>query len=139
MIVVGGEALVDLVIDRNGAVTATLGGGPFNAARAIGRLGSDVAFLGAVSEDRFGSLLHRRLRDDGVDDSLVDFTALPTPLASAELDGDGAATYHFYIAETAAPNLHPIAVPRGTGILHVGTLGLVLEPMATTLEAIVGG
>jgi hypothetical protein len=35
-IVVGGEALVDLVIDPDGAVTAKLGGGPFNAARTIG-------------------------------------------------------------------------------------------------------
>ena len=41
MIVVGGEALVDLVIDPDGRSTAKLGGGPFNAARTIGRLGSE--------------------------------------------------------------------------------------------------
>ena len=70
MIVVGGEALVDLVIEPEGAVTAKLGGGPFNAARAIARLGSAVAFLGALSSDRFGTLLHRQLLSDGVDDSL---------------------------------------------------------------------
>ena len=38
VIVVGGEALVDLVIDRSGSVVASLGGGPFNTARTIGRL-----------------------------------------------------------------------------------------------------
>ena len=138
MIVVGGEALVDLVIDPDGSVTAKLGGGPFNAARAIGRLGSDVAFLGAVSRDRFGTLLHNQLVADAVDDSLVQLTELPTTLASAELDEHGAATYHFYLAETAAPNLHLLPMPAGVNILHVGTLGMVLEPMATTLEAIVG-
>jgi fructokinase len=137
MIVVGGEALVDLVIDPDGAVTAKLGGGPFNAARAIGRLESDVAFLGALSRDRFGTLLHRQLLADEVDDSLVQFTELPTTLASAELDEHGAATYHFYLSETSAPNLHPLPLPAGVSILHVGTLGMVLEPMATTLEAIV--
>jgi fructokinase len=139
MIVVGGEALVDLVIDPDGSVTAKLGGGPFNAARAIGRLGSEVAFLGALSHDRFGMLLHAQLVRDDVDDSLVQFTELPTTLASAELDEHGAATYHFYLSETAAPNLHLLPIPPGASILHVGTLGMVLEPMATTLEAIVGG
>lgn len=138
MIVVGGEALVDLVIDPDGSVTAKLGGGPFNAARAIGRLGSDVAFLGALSRDRFGTLLHRQLLADAVDDSLVQFTDLPTTLASAELDDGGAASYHFYLSETAAPNLHLQALPAKVSILHVGTLGMVLEPMATTMEAIVG-
>ena len=138
MIVVGGEALVDLVIDPDGAVTAKLGGGPFNAARTIGRLGSDVAFLGSLSADRFGSLLHRQLLADGVDDGLVQFTELPTTLAAAELDEHGAATYRFYIAETAAPNLHPLPLTADVRILHVGTLGMVLEPMATALEALVG-
>jgi fructokinase len=138
MIVVGGEALVDLVIDPEGAVTAKLGGGPFNAARAIGRLESDVAFLGALSHDRFGTLLHRQLLADQVDDSLVQFTELPTTLASAELDEHGAATYHFYLSDTAAPNLHPLPLPAVVSILHVGTLGMVLEPMASTLEAVVG-
>lgn len=139
MIVVGGEALVDLVIDPHGAVVAKLGGGPFNTARAIGRLGSDVSFLGALSRDRFGSLLHSELVADGVDDVLVQFTDLPTTLASAELDGHGAASYHFYLAETAAPNLHVLPLPANVSILHIGTLGLVLEPMASTLEAVVDG
>jgi fructokinase len=144
MIIVGGEALVDLVIDPDGSVTAKLGGGPFNAARAIGRLGSDVAFLGALSRDRFGTLLHRQLLADAVSDSLVQFTDLPTTLASAELDERGAASYHFYLAETAAPNLHLPTLPAPTlpaevSILHIGTLGMVLEPMATTMETIVAG
>ena len=137
MIIVGGEALVDLVVDPQGAVAAKLGGGPFNTARTIGRLGSEVTFLGALSRDRFGTLLHDQLLADQVDDSLVQFTELPTTLASAELDERGAASYRFYISDTAAPNLHPLPWPGSVSILHVGTLGLVLEPMASTLEAIV--
>lgn len=139
MIVVGGEALVDLVIDTDGSVTAKLGGGPFNAARAIGRLGSDVAFLGSLSRDRFGALLCAQLVADNVDDSLVQFTELPTTLASAELDGRGAATYHFYFSDTAAPNLHLLPLPDDVTIVHIGTLGMVLQPMASTLEAVLAG
>jgi fructokinase len=70
---------------------------------------------------------------------LVQFTELPTTLASAELDESGAATYHFYFSDTAAPNLHPLPLPDDLRILHVGTLGMVLQPMASTLEAVVAG
>ena len=48
-------------------------------------------------------------------------------------------SYHFYLSETAAPNLHPLPLPDNVTILHVGTLGMVLQPMASTLEAVVGG
>ena len=139
MIVVGGEALVDLVIGPDGSVTAKMGGGPFNAARTVGRLGSEVAFLGSLSRDRFGALLCAQLLADNVSDSFVQFTELPTTLASAELDEHGAATYHFYFSETAAPNLHLLPLPGDVTVLHIGTLGIVLQPMASTLEAIVAG
>jgi fructokinase len=43
------------------------------------------------------------------------------------------------LSETAAPNLHPLPLPDGVTVLHVGTLGMVLQPMASTLEAIVAG
>ena len=84
-------------------------------------------------------MLRRQLLDDLVDDSLVQVTELPTTLAAAELDENGAANYHFYIAATSAPDLHPVQLPAAVRILHVGTLGLVLEPMASSLEAIVHG
>jgi fructokinase len=65
----------------------------------------------------------------------------PTTLALVELDEGGSATYRFYVDGTAAPGLTPddalAALPRGVGYLHVGTLGLVLEPVATALEAVV--
>jgi len=137
VIVVGGEALVDLVIDREGHVAAKLGGGPFNAARTAGRLGSPVAFLGALSHDRFGRLLLAQLEADGVDVSLVQFTELPTTLAAAELDDSGSATYRFYLADTSAPTAQLDALPGDTRLFHVGTLGMVLEPMASTMERLV--
>ena len=40
MIAVGGEALIDLLVDDGGEVTARPGGGPFNTARTLGRLGA---------------------------------------------------------------------------------------------------
>ena len=139
MIVVAGEALIDLILDLDGHVRAIPGGGPFNVARTIGRLGGDVAFLGCLSTDRFGGLLRAALEGDGVDLGFVATAEAPTTLAIAELDDRGAATYRFHLAETSAPGLELgdvlKAVRSHPTALHVGTLGLVVEPMAAALGA----
>lgn len=136
MISVLGEALIDLVITRAGEVDAELGGAPFNTARACGRLGTGVRFVGAVSDDRFGSMLAARLADDGVDTSALVRVDLPTTLAAAELDDSGAATYRFYIEGTSAPALDTIDPASVDGrAIFTGGLGLVLEPMADAIAA----
>ncbi len=141
MISVVGEALIDLVITPDGAVEAKLGGAPFNTARACGRLGADVRFVGAISVDRFGSLLGKQLAADRVDLAQVTHVDLPTTLAAAELDDSGAATYRFYIDGTSAPALDVLAGEALVAdILFTGGLALVLEPMASAVEvAIIGG
>jgi fructokinase len=141
VIVVGGEALVDLVVrGDDDALAGHLGGGPFNCARTLGRLEQPVAYLGRISSDRFGARLREQLRADGVRLDAVVATDDPTTLALAELDAGGGASYRFYVDGTSAPGLTPTdtrGVLEGAAILLVGTLGLVLEPMATTLEALV--
>lgn len=134
MIVVAGEALIDLVIDTDGAVLAKLGGGPYNVARTIGRLGGSVTFLGAISNDRFGCQLLAQLSADGVSAEAIVRTDRPTTLAAAELNAHGAATYRFYLDGTSAPSLAIVPALTSTPTaVHLGTLGLVLEPMASTL------
>jgi fructokinase len=143
VIVVAGEALVDVVLDRSGGLIGHPGGGPYNVARTLGRLDQPVVYLGRISTDRFGERLSRQLEDDGVRLDAVVPTADPTTLALAETDGRGTATYRFYTAGTSAPGLTPqdarAALPERVATLHVGTLGLVLEPMAQALEAVVQG
>lgn len=137
MIVVAGEALIDLIVHRDGRLAAVPGGGPFNTARTIARLGVPVAFLGRLSDDRFGRIRRDALASDGVDLSLAEVTAAPTTLAIAELDDDGTAIYRFHTADTSASGLSGesvrAAVATNPQALHVGTLGLVLEPMAQAL------
>jgi len=140
-ILVGGEALYDLVIDEVGAVTGDPGGGPFNTARTIGRLRRPVAFLGRLSTDRLGATHERMLAADGVRLNAIVRSPDPTTLALASLDDAGSASWSFYVDGTAAAGLTVddalTAVPDHVAALHVGTLGLVLEPLATALEAVV--
>jgi fructokinase len=140
-VVVTGEALIDLVLARDGSLDGHPGGGPYNVARTIGRLEQPVRYLGRVSTDGFGRRLRLELESDGVDLESVIATDAPTTLALAELDAAGAAQYHFYESGTSAPGLTleaaSAAFPADVGVFYLGTLGLVFEPMATTLEALV--
>jgi fructokinase len=140
-IVVGGEALVDLVAGGDGELAAHLGGGPFNCARTLGRLEQPVAYLGRISSDRFGRQLRAQLEEDAVSLECVVDTDEPTTLALAELDAEGAATYRFYSEGTSVPGLTPEdalrVLPERVEMVHVGTLGLVYEPVADALEAVV--
>src|SRR4051812_16418982 len=140
-IVVGGEALIDLVPHAAGELRAHPGGGPYNTARTLGRLEQDVHYLGCLSGDGFGVRLRARLKEDRVRLDTAVATKRPTTLALADLDEAGAATYRFYTSGTSAPALTPeqalAALPEDVEFLHVGTLGLVMEPTAAALRAVV--
>ncbi len=137
MIVVCGEALIDMISNGDGTQQSAPGGGPFNTARALARLGVPTAFLGRLSDDVFGRELAELLKADGANLQLASVGSEPTTIAMAEVDSNGFAEYQFLVQGTSAPNLTPEMVPERFGLevtaLHFGTLGLVLEPMASTL------
>ncbi|MEO3768148.1 carbohydrate kinase [Streptomyces sp. B5E4] len=141
MIVVGGEALIDLVPAGGGGVLPALqpvrGGGPYNTAVALGRLGADVAFASRVSTDAFGAALMAGLDAAGVETGLVQRGEEPTTLAVADVSPDGSAGFRFY-AEGTADRLFraPDTLPAGARALAVGTCSLVLEPGATAYETL---
>ncbi|GAC1508674.1 MAG: carbohydrate kinase [Candidatus Dormibacteraceae bacterium] len=141
MILVCGEALIDLLENGDGTQRRAAGGGPFNTARALARLGIPTAFLGHLSTDSFGRELAGLLKSDGVNLDLTTTGAEPTTTAIANIDGDGLAEYEFLIDGTSAPNLTmamvPEDLPAEIDALHVGTLGLALEPIASTLVTLI--
>ena len=141
MIVVCGEALIDMVTTGDSTRRPTPGGGPFNTARALARLEAPAAFLGHFSTDEFGRMLADQLAADGASLALATFGPEPTTIAIANIGGDGLAEYEFLIQGTSAPNLTrdmiPAELPVDVKAVHLGTLGLGLEPMASSLAALV--
>jgi fructokinase len=140
MIVVAGESVVDLVPSEDDRLAAHCGGGPFNTARALARLGQRVEFLGCISDDGFGVRLRKALTEDGVGvDTVVD-TRLPTTLALAALGSDGTADYRFYTDGTAAAALTTTdalaALPETLDALVGGSFGLMLEPLSDAILAV---
>jgi fructokinase len=141
VIAVAGEALVDLVLEPGGRTKTHLGGGAFNAARTLGRLGLRPLFVGRLSRDQNGRRLRRGLEESGVRlDGIVE-TDDPTTFARVELDGQGSASYRFYIDGTSAPGLLASdawgVMPRAPTAMHVGGLGLVFEPQASAIAELV--
>ena len=137
MIVVGGEALVDLVDDDHGLLSPVPGGGPFNTAVALARLEVPTSFLGRISTDRLGRLLAAELERSGVDDRHVLRGAAPTPVAVVDTSANGDAEYTFYLAGTAYADLAPADLPElGDEVvcLHLGTLALATDPPTAAFE-----
>ena len=141
MITVAGEALIDLVIDASGAVTAVPGGAGLNAARTVARLGGDCQYLGKLSDDGFGDQLRSSLEEAGVRIAVPDPTPAPTTLAIARLDALGAAEYKFYLERTSAAELATADVPAeildGSNAIALGGLALLIEPTASSLTALI--
>ncbi|MYW66464.1 carbohydrate kinase [Streptomyces sp. SID8379] len=148
MIVVAGEALIDLVPLGSSPgedparqspglspLAPRLGGGPYNTAVALGRLGSPVSFCSRLSRDAFGEALLDGLRSAGVEVTSVQRGDEPTTLAVTSIGADGSAAYSFY-AEGTADRLFsvPEALPAGTRAVSFGTCSLVLEPGASAYE-----
>lgn len=129
MIVVAGEALIDLIPGGDG-LRPLPGGSPYNVAVGLGRLGVPTGYLGALSDDAFGGLLRAGLEAAGVDLGLVASSTRPTTLAVVHLDPQGRATYRFYIEATSAsdPTVHPPSPLPASALLHVSLGAITLGP-----------
>jgi fructokinase len=113
------------------------GGGPYNTARALGRLGAAVGFLGRLSQDHFGSVLTNVLAQSGVSLRYTSRGPEPSALALAHRSADGEADYSFYLSGTTF-GYASFAVPgEDIRAVYLGSLALALEPSASALEALV--
>ena len=143
MIAVIGEALIDLVVDRHGGIRALPGGGPFNTARTLGRLGLVPGYIGRLSADSFGQTLTESLKQAGVTVLVGERAQAPTTLAVVDTDADGGPRYRFYLTDTSASALAydqlAASLPGNVTAIHVGSLALVMEPIGSSLERLILG
>jgi len=144
MILVCGEALIDLFVDAavNKAMPAraVAGGSPFNVAIGLARLGVRSAFLGGVSRDRFGSYLASTLVREGVDDRYLLRTDRLSTISVVATAEDGQPSYAFHGEGAADRSLQPgdlpATLPDEIKALTFGSYTMAVEPVGTTLAAL---
>jgi fructokinase len=127
-----GEVLIDEL--PRGAV---VGGGPANTAKALARLGHEVAFIDGISTDAYGVKARAELSADGVDLSLALTSDLPTAVAEVTLAADGGATYVFKLDKTSTFDFNSSWLPDPSRykpqVLYIGTLATLVQPGADVL------
>jgi fructokinase len=136
MLTVIGEGLVD-VVQRASGIEAHVGGSPLNVAVGLARLDHPVQFIGRYGRDPYGDAVAAHLRSSSVmlpqgpDD-------LPTSVATALIDDDGAATYTFDLTWELPGIADRLGfMLQGTTLLHTGSIATMLAPGATAVLAAV--
>lgn len=138
-VVVAGDALIDLTPTRTVrghlAYEPHPGGSCLNVAVGLGRLGVPTAFLARLSRDAFGQMLRAQLAESGVQPTYFVDTDDLTTLAAVHLSS-GQPTYSFHAEKAADRGLLPehLSPLPANAALHLGSIALMLEPVASTLE-----
>ena len=141
MIGVCGEALMDftpLEVGGELAYTPRPGGSPCNVAIGLARLDKRAAFIGKLSNDPFGDILHAHLKRNDVDVRWLARGDEPTALAFVIPDNEGGHDFAFYGSDTAEQALThadiPANLPDELTALHFGSYSLMLGESAQTYE-----
>lgn len=131
MIVVCGEALVDLVPSGptgQGTFSALPGGSPANTALALSRLGQAVELWTRLGDDDLGDLVAAHLAGNGVGLAALERSGEPTSLAVVSLGSEGEARYHLYLEGTASFGwrfeVPAVLAAGGAEAFHTGSLAL---------------
>lgn len=138
MLLVCGEALIDLVGRPDGTYLARPGGGPANTAVTLGRLGVPVGLAARISRDAFGEQLRAHLEASDVDLTASRDVDEPTTLAVATLDDEGVARYSFYWQGTADWRWTAAELPDvddDVRAVVIGSLAVALPPGNDAVEA----
>jgi fructokinase len=144
MIVVIGEALIDLIEDKStaGRYQAVVGGANANVAIALARAGVKQQLLARISSDAFGQKIRQRLVDNKVGLKYAIEAKEPTSVAIASIGASGGASYSFYVENTADWGWSPQELPTqqtmatiGATALQFGCLTMAMPPGNAVIEA----
>jgi len=129
VIVIGGDAIVDLIDRGQLLFEACPGGSTLNCALTSGHLGSDVLYVSTLSRDAYGDLLVARLQECHVTLRADARSDAYSSLAVVSLDETNQPSYAFYREGTADREIPVDAViasfPPQMSIFHVGSCALI--------------
>jgi fructokinase len=131
-VLVVGESLVDVVVDRDGRTVERPGGSAANVAVALARLGRPVRFATSYADDERGRMIADHLTGSGVTYAGDPRVLERTSSAVATIGADGSASYVFDLEW----RLGEVDLDRAPRFVHVCSLGAVVEPGADDVLAL---
>lgn len=127
-IAVLGEALIDLIIGKDGAYHPHLGGSPYNVAIGLARQGLSVSYMSPLSEDTFGAALRNSLIAEHIRLPIARRSPWPTSLALVTVDANGLPAYRLYREGIADKDFSVDEIdshlPPGLRLFHTGSLAI---------------
>lgn len=136
-IVVRQSSRIESGTDVPAQISFRAGGSAANAARAFARLGGEATFVGAVGDDRLGSLLGAALRSEGVRLALTTTKGRTARLAvSLAANGERSFLTDRGTADSLRWQPSFPALLKATDALHLPAYSLLKAPLsATSLRA----
>jgi fructokinase len=127
-VLVIGEALVDIVSTKTatgkGLGVEHPGGSPANVALGLSRLGRQTSLLTRIGDDERGQAILDHLHSSGVRVVEGSVTEAPTSSATAVVDENGIASYHFALFWSIPEDVDVTRAPA----LHTGSIAAFLTP-----------
>lgn len=133
-----GEALTDMIRQRDGSWLARTGGAGWNVARAMAALGIRSAFAGAISRDCFGDELLAASRAANLDLRFLQVVDKAPLLAMVP---ETHPPHYFFVGNDSAdlafaPEQLPEGWPQAAEWLQLGGISLARPPLADKLLAL---
>jgi fructokinase len=136
-ILVTGETILDMAPAPGRLYEPAPGGSAFNTARALGALGADVSFAGAISRDAWGARFRTALLQANVNCALLRESDRPMPLALVSPEGASGPAFTLYLEDTAHADAEaPGALPERIAHLHVSSFHACTPPTGDSVLAL---
>lgn len=144
-VAVFGEALFDMIEQKDGNYSPFIGGSPYNVARSFSRQGLDCTYLSPISNDEFGEKILNSVVEEGINIPANNRSDKTTSLALVYKNQEGNADYRLYRKSVADLDITSDKLldilPKNIDLFHTGSLALVPEmqnvliPVITELKS----
>ena len=139
-VAVFGEALFDMIEQKNGDYRPFIGGSPYNVARSFSRQGLDCTYLSPISNDVFGDEIFNSVLEEGIKIPSNNRSELTTSMALVYKDEHGNPDYRLYRKSVADLDIDVnkllAVLPQDLDLFHSGSLALVPEMLEILIPVI---
>lgn len=139
-VAVFGEALIDMIQQKDGSYQPYIGGSPFNVARSFVKQGIECTYLSPISTDLMGETIYASVVKEGVKVPPNNRSEKNTSLALVYKNAEGKPSYRLYRKAVADLDITAdtllAMLPDDIELFHTGSLALVPEMLDVLIPVV---